>query len=103
MGTTLVTRNKVVVYARWFSVVVWLGILFNLLFVATQVFAPDYINISLGVPLGTSTVWNIAHGMMVLALTILYIPAAIAPLRYPGYSWMIVVSRLLAAALWAYI
>jgi hypothetical protein len=90
-------------YARWFSRVVWLGILFNLLFVATQMFASNFVNAGLGVPIGTSTVWNLGHGMMVLALTILYVPAAVAPLRYPGYTWMIVLSRLLAAGLWAYI
>lgn len=90
-------------FVRWFSRVVWLGIFFNLFFVASQFFAPNFINVSLGVPIGPSTIWNVAHGAMVLSLSILYIPAAIAPLRYPGYSWLIVVSRLLAALLWAYI
>jgi len=90
-------------YARWFSGVAWLGILFNLLFVATEIFNPNLVNVSLGVPIGTSTVWNLAHAMMVLALSILYIPAAVAPLRYPSYSWLIVLSRWLAAGFWAYL
>lgn len=87
-------------YIRWFSRVVWLGILFNIAFVAAQLFAPNFVNASLGVPIGESTIWNVAHGAMVLALTVLYVPAAIAPLRYPGYTWMIVVSRFLAVILW---
>jgi len=87
---------------RWFSRVVWLGILFNLFFVAAQVFAPDFINVGVGLTPGFPTEWNRAHGIMVLALSILYIPAARDPLRYPGYSWMLVVSRLAAAILWAW-
>ncbi len=90
-------------YAVWFSRVVWLGIIFNLGFVATQFFAPNLVNVGLDVPVTTSTVWNVAHGAMVLALSILYIPAAVNPAQYPMYSWLIVVSRLLAAVLWAYI
>jgi cytochrome c5 len=88
--------------ARWFSRVVWLGIVFNLFFVAMEVFAPDFINVGVGLAPGFPTVWNRAHGIMVLALTILYIPAARDPLRYPGYSWMLVVSRLAAVVLWAW-
>ena len=88
--------------ARWFGRVVWLGILFNLFFIAMQVFAPDFINVGVGLEPGFPTVWNRAHGIMVLALSILYIPAACDPLRYPAYSWMLVVSRLAAAIVWAW-
>lgn len=90
-------------YAKWFSRVVWLGIVVNLFFIVPQVFMPDYINVTYNLPVGYSTVWNRAHGMMVLALSIFYIPAAIAPLRTPGYSWLLVLSRLLAAGLWAWV
>src|SRR5690349_7363424 len=88
------------VAAKWFSGVVWIGIVFNLFFIALQVFAPDFVNVAVGLAPGFPTVWNRAHGMMVLALTILYIPAAVNPLRYPGYSWLLVVSRLAASAFW---
>lgn len=90
-------------FVAWFSRVVWLGIIFNLLFVAEQMLAPDMVNVGLGVPITGVTVWNVAHGAMVLALSLLYIPAAIDPLKFPLYSWMIVVSRLLAAVLWAFV
>jgi len=88
--------------ALWFSRVVWAGILFNLVFIAMQVFSPDTVNVGVGLTPGFPTVWNRAHGMMVLALTILYIPAARDPLRYGGYSWMLVVSRLCATGFWAW-
>jgi hypothetical protein len=88
--------------SQWFRRVVWLGIIFNFFFIAMQVFAPDFINVGVGLTPGFPTVWNVAHGVMVLALSILYIPAACDPLRYPAYSWMLVVSRLLAAILWAW-
>lgn len=90
-------------YATWFSRVVWLGIVFNLLFVAEQFFAPDLVNVGFNVPITGVTVWNVAHGAMVLALSLLYIPAAVNPLQYPMYSWMIVVSRLVASVLWAFV
>ena len=89
--------------ASWFSRVVWLGIAFNLLFIVPQVFAPDFINMAVDLPPGFSTIWNQAHGMMVLALSLFYIPAALDPLRYPAYSWLLVVSRLIAAGFWAYL
>ena len=85
---------------KWFSRVVWLGILVNLLFIVPQLFMPDFINMNYNLPVGGSNVWNEAHGMMVLALSIFYIPAALDPLRNAGYSWLLVLSRLLAAGLW---
>lgn len=90
-------------WARWFSRVAWIGILVNLVFVATEFLAPDLVNVTLGAPVTGSTVWNVAHAAMVLSLSILYIPAAITPLRYPAYTWLIVVSRWLAVAVWIYI
>ena len=86
---------------RWFSRIAWLGILFNLAFVAMELLAPDLVNVSLGVPVTGTTVWNIAHAVMVLALSLLYIPAAVQPLRFPAYTWLIVLSRLIAVVLWA--
>jgi hypothetical protein len=88
-------------WARWFSRVAWLGIVFNLAFVAAGIFAPNLINVQFDVPITGVTAWNVAHAAMVLALTLLYIPAALSPLRYPAYTWMIVVSRFVAVACWA--
>lgn len=89
--------------ARWFSVVVWLGIAFNLLFIVEELFMPDAINSAVGLPMGLpNVVWNQAHAMMVLALTIFYIPAALAPLRDPDYSWLLVLSRFLAVIFWVF-
>jgi hypothetical protein len=53
-------------FAVWFSRVVWLGIVCNLLFVAEELFAANMVNVSLGVPVTGITVWNVAHGAMVL-------------------------------------
>ncbi len=88
-------------WVRWFSRVAWLGIVFNLIFVVTEIYAPNMVNVSFDVPLTVTTVWNIAHAAMVLGLTLLYIPAALSPKRYPAYTWMIVVSRFVAVVLWA--
>jgi len=89
--------------ARWFSIVVWLGIAFNVLFIVEELFMPDAVNSAVGLPMGLPTVvWNQAHAMMVLALTIFYIPAALVPLRDPDYSWLLVLSRFLAAIFWVF-
>ncbi len=88
--------------AIWFGRVVAVGIILNLFFIALQVFAPDNVNVQVGLMPGFPTVWNRAHGLMVLALSILYIPAARDPLRYPGYSWMVVLSRLVASVFWTW-
>ena len=90
-------------YARWFSRVVWLGIACNALFVAQDMLTPGFVNMGMGLPVGGPTVWNQAHAMMVLTLSIFYMPAALAPLRNPDYSWLLVLSRFLAAGLWVVI
>lgn len=87
--------------AKWFSRVVWLGIVCNLFFVIPQLFEPAFVNIGLGLPAGIPTLWNQAHAMMVLTLSIFYVPAALAPLRDPNYSWLLVLSRVLAGVFWA--
>ena len=88
---------------RWFSLVVWLGIACNALFIAQELFMPDSVNFGLGLPPGGPVVWNQAHAMMVLALSIFYMPAALDPLRNPDYSWLLVLSRFLAAIFWIFI
>jgi hypothetical protein len=58
---------------------------------------PDSVNSGLGLPEGLPTVWIQTHAVMVLALSILYMPAALDPLHDPDYSWLLVLSRFLAA------
>ena len=89
--------------AKWFSFVVWLGIACNALFIAQELFMPDSVNSGVGLPAGLPTVWNQAHAVMVLALSIFYMPAALDPLRNPDYSWLLVLSRFLAASFWVFI
>jgi cytochrome c5 len=86
----------------WFSRIAWLGILLNLPFIGLQLFAPDFVNVAVGFDPGFPLAWNRAHGVMVLALTILYIPAAVNPLLNPAYTWLIVLSRLIAALFWTW-
>jgi mono/diheme cytochrome c family protein len=88
--------------ATWFGRVVWLGILLNLFFVAGELLTPDNTIVSVGLLPGFPTVFNRAHAVMVLSLSVLYIPAALDPLRYPAYSWLLVVSRLIAAVFWVW-
>jgi len=82
--------------------VAWLGIVFNLFFVLAQLFAPDSVNVGAGLMPGFPAVWNRAHGIMILALSIFYVPAALDPLKNPRYSWLLVLSRFLAALFWTW-
>jgi hypothetical protein len=88
--------------AIWFGRVVWIGIVLNVVFVLQEVLAPDLVNVSVGLQPGFPTVWNRAHASMVLGLTLLYVPAAVDPLRYPAYSWLLVLSRLVASCFWGW-
>lgn len=89
-------------HLRWFSRIVWLGIVMNLLFVVPSLLAPQLLNIVFGLGPESNEVWLRNAGMLLLSLCIFYAGAAFNPARYPGYSWLVAVSRLVAAVFWLY-
>ncbi|HEY0003784.1 MAG TPA: hypothetical protein VGB17_03150, partial [Pyrinomonadaceae bacterium] len=89
-------------YLKWFRRVVWLGIIMNLLFVVPSIFTPQLLNITFGLGPEVNDVWLRNTGMLLLSMCIFYAGAAINPLRYPGYSWLVAISRLIAALFWLY-
>lgn len=81
-------------YAKWFGRVVWLGIFVNMFFVIPLCFFPEFllslINLRIPVPI----IWVRASGLLLLEISILYIPGAIDPYRYKATAWMsILVTR----------
>jgi mono/diheme cytochrome c family protein len=90
--------NRALAAYRW---VTWLGILVNLGFILPALSGPDTLETILGPgSVELSYVWVGAAGMTLLVATIFYIPAGVHPLRYPGYAWLAVVGRALAAMFW---
>ena len=89
-------------WLKWFSRIVWLGIIVNLFFLIPSLFAPQLLNITFGLGPEANVVWLRNVGALLLSLCVFYAGAAINPLRYPGYSWLVAISRLIASVFWIY-
>jgi mono/diheme cytochrome c family protein len=89
-------------YLKWFRRVVWLGIIFNLCFAIPSLVAPQLLNITFGLGPESNDVWLRNTGMLLLSMCVFYAGAAFNPLRYPGYTWLVAVSRLIASVFWLY-
>lgn len=75
-------------YARWFGRFVWLGIFANMFFIVPTCFFPEtllnFLHMQVPIPL----IWVRIAGLLLLELSILYIPGAIDPYRYKATAWM---------------
>lgn len=75
-------------YARWFGRVVWLGIFVNMFFVVPLLFFPETLLSLLQMQIPVPIIWVRAAGLLLLEISILYIPGAIDPYRYKATAWM---------------
>jgi hypothetical protein len=75
-------------YAKWFSRVVWVGIAANLLFIIPICFFPEWLLSLLHMTIPVPIIWVRAAGLLLLEISILYIPGAIDPYRYRATAWM---------------
>ncbi|MEP6818579.1 MAG: hypothetical protein ABJA18_03530, partial [bacterium] len=87
---------------KWFGRIVWIGILINLTLAIPAIISPRLLNITLGLGAEASDVWLRNVGMLLISMSMFYAGAARDPLRYPGYSWLVAISRLIAAVFWLY-
>ena len=75
-------------YAKWFGRIVWLGIFANLFFIIPLCFFPQtllsFLNMQIPIPI----IWVRAAGLLLLEISILYIPGALDPYRYQATAWM---------------
>ena len=85
------TINK---YAIWFGRVVWLGILANLALALPTLFIPDQMLAMSSLPSASPTMWPSFAALLLILLSLFYMPAAIRPLYYPPVSWLTVGARL---------
>ncbi|MGK7930779.1 MAG: hypothetical protein AB4041_05020 [Microcystaceae cyanobacterium] len=75
-------------YAKWFGRMVWLGIFVNLFFIIPLLFFPEALLSFLKMQIPVPIIWVRAAGLLLLEITIIYIPGAIDPFRYKATAWM---------------
>ena len=85
-------------YEKWFSRIVWIGILVNLTFWLPALVAPNVVINTFDIDEEFWTVWLRNVGMLLLLVALFNAAAALAPSRYPLVSWFVVLSRLIASA-----
>ena len=81
-------------YAKWFSRVVWLGILANFGLALPTLFMPDQMLALFSLPSASPLMWPSFAALLLILLSLFYMPAALRPLYYPLVSWLTVLARL---------
>lgn len=79
---------------RWFRRVVWLGIIANLGLGVPTLLAPARMLAMTGLPVTDPLMWTRFAALLLILLSVFYMPAAIDPVRYRMTAFMTVASRL---------
>ena len=78
----------------WFRRVTWTGIVANALLAVPSVVAPAFTLTALGLPLPSVIMWPQFAALLLILLSLFYIPAAMNPDRYRASAVLAVASRL---------
>ena len=79
---------------RWFRRVLWVGILANLALAVPTLIAPAEMMARVGLPAAAPLLWPRFAALLLILLSLFYIPAGVDPVRYRATAWMAVGSRL---------
>ena len=79
---------------RWFSRVVWVGIVANVVLAIPTLAAPDQVIAFSRLPTVTPVLWARFAALLLILLSAFYAPAAIDHDRYRANAWLAVISRL---------
>jgi hypothetical protein len=79
---------------RWFQRVIWLGIVSNLALAVPTMIAPERMIVLTRLPPASPILWVQFSGLLLILLSIFYMPAGIDFVRYRATAWMAVGSRL---------
>jgi len=90
-------------YLVWFRIVIVLGFIINMTFAIPAIVAPQFLSSTLGLPLQASYPWLNNTGMLLFAVSVFYLPAGVNPIRWFAYSWLCVISRLVAVIFWIWL
>ena len=78
----------------WFKRVVWLGIVANMALAVPTLLAPERMIEFVGLPVATPLLWPRFAALLLILLSLFYMPAAIDPVRYRLVALLTLVSRL---------
>jgi hypothetical protein len=89
-------------YLRWYAPAVWLGVVANVLgFVVPVFLAPRWLLSTLSLPYSPyQTVWLRDAALLLLFLSITYLPSATDPVRYKVNAVVGAVGRLVFSLFW---
>ncbi|NBF06774.1 hypothetical protein GV819_31360 [Pseudomonas sp. Fl5BN2] len=90
-------------YIRWFQRFIWLGIAMNMVFALPALFAPALLTAVVGLPPVLSNPWLENAGMLLVGISLFYMPSGFNAPRFVVHSWLCVLSRLIAVAFWIYL
>ena len=78
----------------WFKRVLWLGIMANLGLAVPTLIAPARVMALSNIPPATPLVWPRFAGLLLILLSVFYMPAGLDPNRYRVVAWIAVMARL---------
>ena len=78
----------------WFKRVLWVGILANFALAVPTLFAPGRMIDLIGLPPATPLLWPQFSGLLLILLSIFYMPAGVDFVRYHVTAWSAVGARL---------
>jgi hypothetical protein len=78
----------------WFKRVMWLGIVANLGLALPTLLAPERMIEFVGLPMPAPLLWTRFAALLLIILSLFYIPAGIDPVRYRLVAYLTLVSRL---------
>ena len=86
------------VHLTWYRRVVWFGIAANMWFALLALYAPQRLLQLMRLRQIEATVWLRNVGMLLGLVSMFNAGAAVAPTRYPLYSWLVAIARLIAGS-----
>ena len=78
-------------YVPWFTGVMWIGILVNLLFIVPLMLSPVRLLTFLGVPVVEPLIWARIAGLFLLLITVFYVPPTLDLGRHRLIAWLSIV------------
>ena len=87
-------------YLEWFRRFIWIGAIVNMGFAIPALLKPGLLNTMLGLPSQAFYPWMGNVGMLLVGVSLFYLPAGTQPNRWTIYSWLCVVSRIIAVLFW---
>jgi hypothetical protein len=78
----------------WFRRVLWLGIIANMGLAVPTLVAPERTMALSGVPIAVPVLWPRFAGLLLILLSVFYMPAGVDPNRYRVVAWLAVGARL---------